>query len=55
MWVPCGGQCATITSCDEVLAPSLGLLDAKVLIAETGLVSAVAECSGSSGSEPLTI
>ncbi|AKN16460.1 long-chain-acyl-CoA synthetase FadD6 [Mycobacterium haemophilum] len=40
---------------DEVLAHSLGLLDAKVLIAETDLLSVVTECGGCSGSEPLTI
>ena len=40
---------------DEVLAHSLGLLDAKVLIAETDLVSAVTECGGAGGGEPLTI
>lgn len=39
----------------EVLAHSLGLLDAKVLIAETDLVSAVAECGGSGNTEALTI
>lgn len=39
----------------EVLAHSLGLLEAKVLIAETDLVSAVAECGGSGGTETLTI
>jgi hypothetical protein len=39
----------------EVLAHSLGLLDAKVLIAETDLVSAVAECGGSGATETLTI
>jgi len=39
----------------EVLAHSLGLLDAKVLIAETDLVSAVAECGGCGDSETLTI
>lgn len=33
----------------EVLAHSLGLLDAKVLIAESDLVSAVAECGASRG------
>jgi fatty-acyl-CoA synthase len=38
----------------EVLAHSLGLLDAKVLIAETDLVSAVAEC-GAGTTETLTI
>ncbi len=39
----------------EVLAHSLGLLDAKVLVAETDLVSAVAECGGSGTTETLTI
>jgi fatty-acyl-CoA synthase len=39
----------------EVLAHSLGLLDAKVLIAETDLVSAVTECGGSGATETLTI
>jgi fatty-acyl-CoA synthase len=39
----------------EVLAHSLGLLNAKVLIAETDLVSAVAECGASGGTETLTI
>ncbi|MBV8788574.1 MAG: long-chain-acyl-CoA synthetase, partial [Mycobacterium sp.] len=39
----------------EVLAHSLGLLDAKVLIAEADLVSAVAECGGSGDTETLTI
>ena len=39
----------------EVLAHSLGLLDAKVLVAETDLVSAVAECGGSGATEALTI
>lgn len=39
----------------EVLAHSLGLLEAKVLIAETDLVSAVAECGGSSGTQTLTV
>lgn len=39
----------------EVLAHSLGLVDAKVLIAETDLVSAVAECGGCGDSETLTI
>ncbi|WP_272946096.1 hypothetical protein [Mycobacterium lepromatosis] len=34
--------------CDKVLPPGLGLLDAKVSIAETDLVSAVTECGGSS-------
>ncbi|ASW89515.1 long-chain-acyl-CoA synthetase FadD6 [Mycobacterium marseillense] len=39
----------------EVLAHSLGLLEAKVLIAETDLVSAVAECGGSAGTQTLTV
>jgi fatty-acyl-CoA synthase len=39
----------------EVLAHSLGLLDAKVLIAETDLVSAVAECGGSGATDTLTV
>ena len=39
----------------DVLAHSLGLLDAKVLIAETDLVSAVTECGGTGDSETLTI
>jgi fatty-acyl-CoA synthase len=39
----------------EVLAHSLGLLDAKVLIAETDLVSAVAESGGSGTTETLTV
>ncbi len=39
----------------EVLAHSLGLLDAKVLIAETDLVSAISECGGSGTSEVLTV
>lgn len=39
----------------EVLAHSLGLLEAKVLIAETDLVSAVAECGGSGGTQTLTV
>jgi fatty-acyl-CoA synthase len=39
----------------EVLAHSLGLLDAKVLIAETDLVSAVAECGGSGTTDTLTV
>ncbi|TVS88482.1 long-chain-acyl-CoA synthetase FadD6 [Mycobacterium helveticum] len=38
----------------EVLAHSLGLLDAKVLIAETDLVSAVAECGAAGSTETLT-
>ncbi len=38
----------------EVLAHSLGLLDAKVLIAETDLVSAIAEC-GAETTETLTV
>jgi fatty-acyl-CoA synthase len=39
----------------EMLAHSLRLLDAKVLIAETDLVSAVAECGGSGTTETLTV
>jgi fatty-acyl-CoA synthase len=39
----------------EVLAHSLGLLDAKVLIAETDLVSAVAESGGTGTTETLTV
>jgi fatty-acyl-CoA synthase len=39
----------------EVLAHSLGLLNAKVLVAETDLVSAVTECGGSGGTQALTI
>ncbi len=39
----------------EVLAHSLGLLDAKVLVAETDLVSAVAECGGTGATETLTV
>jgi fatty-acyl-CoA synthase len=38
----------------DVLAHSLGLLDAKVLVAESDLVEAVDECGGA-GVEPLTI
>src|ERR1700760_4629317 len=38
----------------EVLAHSLGLLDAKVLVAESDLVDAVDECGGA-GVEPITI
>lgn len=38
----------------EVLAHSLGLLDAKVLVAESDLVDAINEC-GAPGAEPLTI
>jgi fatty-acyl-CoA synthase len=38
----------------DVLAHSLGLLDAKVLVAETDLVDAVDECGGA-GVEPTTI
>lgn len=38
----------------DVLAHSLGLLDAKVLIAETDLVSAVADSGGSGSAETLT-
>ena len=39
----------------EVLAHSLGLLDAKVLIAETDLVSAVADSGGTGATETLTV
>ncbi|MGE2815582.1 long-chain-acyl-CoA synthetase FadD6 [Mycobacterium heidelbergense] len=39
----------------EVLAHSLGLLDAKVLIAETDLVSVVTDCDTTAGTETLTI
>jgi fatty-acyl-CoA synthase len=39
----------------EVLAHSLRLLDAKVLVAETDLVSAVAECGGAGATATLTI
>lgn len=39
----------------EVLAHSLGLLDAKVLIAETDLVSAVADCGAARSTETLTV
>ncbi len=39
----------------EVLAHSLGLLNAKVLIAETDLVSAVAESGGTGTTETLTV
>lgn len=39
----------------EVLSHSLGLLDAKVLVAETDLVSAVAECGGAGVTETLTV
>src|SRR6202008_189174 len=39
----------------EVLAHSLGLLDAKVLIAEPDLVSAVAECGAAGATETLTV
>lgn len=38
----------------EVLAHSLGLLDAKVLVAESDLVDVISEC-GAPGAEPLTI
>ncbi|MGH3530707.1 MAG: AMP-binding protein, partial [Mycobacterium sp.] len=38
----------------EVLAHSLGLLDAKVLVAESDLVDVVDDC-GTAGAEPLTI
>ena len=39
----------------EVLAHSLGLLDAKVLLAETDLVSAVTESGGAGAAEALTV
>src|ERR1700749_2258354 len=39
----------------EVLAHSLGLLNAKVLVAETDLVSAVTECGGAGHSQALTV
>ncbi|MEE6175773.1 long-chain-acyl-CoA synthetase FadD6 [Mycobacterium sp. 050134] len=39
----------------DVLAHSLGLLNAKVLVAETDLVSAVAECGAAATTETLTI
>jgi len=39
----------------EVLAHSLGLLDAKVLVSETDLVSAVTDCDSSGTTETLTI
>ena len=39
----------------EVLAHSLGLLDAKVLIAETDLISAITECGASGGTETVTV
>ena len=39
----------------EVLAHSLGLLDAKVLIADTDLVSAVTDCGGAGDSDTLTV
>ncbi|OMC49832.1 long-chain-acyl-CoA synthetase FadD6 [Mycobacterium sp. IS-1264] len=39
----------------EVLAHSLGLLDAKVLIAETDLVSVVTDCDTTAGTETMTI
>ncbi|WP_077088356.1 long-chain-acyl-CoA synthetase FadD6 [Mycobacterium rhizamassiliense] len=39
----------------DVLAHSLGLLDAKVLVAETDLVSAVTESGAPAGTETLTI
>src|SRR6201997_5871751 len=38
----------------EVLAHSLGLLDAKVLVAESDLIEAIDECGGAAD-EPLTI
>jgi fatty-acyl-CoA synthase len=39
----------------EVLAHSLGLLDAKVMVAETDLISAVAESGGTGDTEALTV
>jgi fatty-acyl-CoA synthase len=39
----------------EVLAHSLGLLDAKVMVAETDLVSAVTESGGAGATEVLTV
>ncbi len=39
----------------EVLAHSLGLLDAKALIVETDLVSAVTECGAAGATETLTV
>jgi fatty-acyl-CoA synthase len=39
----------------EVLAHSLGLLDAKVLVAETDLVSTVSESGGAGAAETLTV
>ena len=39
----------------EVLAHSLGLLDAKVLFTESDLVDAVDECGGAGGVAPMTI
>jgi len=39
----------------DVLAHSLRLLDAKVLVAETDLVSAVSECGGAGDAETLTV
>ena len=39
----------------EVLAHSLGLLEAKVLIADTDLVSAVTDCGGAGDSDTLTV
>ena len=55
--VKCGAVAAMLNyhQRGEVLAHSLGLLDAKVLIVETDLVSAVAECGGCGDSETLTI
>src|SRR5271166_2779185 len=55
--VKCGAVAAMINyhQRGEVLAHSLGLLDAKVLIAETDLVSAVAECGGTGATETLTV
>ena len=55
--VKCGAVAAMLNyhQRGEVLAHSLGLLDAKVLIVETDLVSALAECGGCGDSETLTI
>src|SRR6185437_6143801 len=39
----------------EVLAHSLGLLDAKVMVAETDLISAVTESGGAGATEALTV
>jgi fatty-acyl-CoA synthase len=55
--VKCGAVAAMLNyhQRGEVLAHSLGLLDAKVLIVDTDLVSALAECGGCGDSETLTI